>query len=193
VEQLPNAFIGTYRTELMSAIRGLDLEKVTGAIDLFLDARARGRRIFLCGSGSAAAIAVNLLRDGMKNASPKQLMRFRVMMLDDQKPIPLEGNAEGVGADHSFVEQLKTHAEPGDLVVAISSYHAFLDVVQALRYAEWIGCPTISITRPISKAMPASRSHVAIELSHSDQGSVEGIQLVLCHMIGRSFCHAKGT
>ena len=40
-----------YRAEVLSAIQGLDLEGVSGAIDVFREARAQGRCIFVCGSG----------------------------------------------------------------------------------------------------------------------------------------------
>ena len=39
-----------YRAEVLNAIQGLDLEGVSGAIDVFREARARGRCIFVCGS-----------------------------------------------------------------------------------------------------------------------------------------------
>jgi phosphoheptose isomerase len=191
VKQLPNAFTETYKAVLMNAIRGVDLVKVSRAIELFIDARARGRRIFVCGSGSAAVMGAKLLCEIMKNANAGHQMRFRVMMLDDQKPIPIDTGVEDVEAEQSFVDQLKTHAEPGDLVVGLSSRKTFLDVLRALGYAEWIGCHTIAITRPSSKAKPKPASHVAIELHLADQGAIEAIQLVLCHMIGRYFIQSQ--
>ena len=45
-----------YRAEVLSAILGLDLEGVSGAIDVFREARAHGRCIFVCGNGSPWAV-----------------------------------------------------------------------------------------------------------------------------------------
>ena len=50
-----------YRAEVLNAIQGLDLDRVSGAIDVLREARARGRCIFVCGSGKNASAAGRLL------------------------------------------------------------------------------------------------------------------------------------
>src|SRR6058998_3139556 len=108
-----------YKSELLQAIDTIDLDKVNEAIELFRDARANGRRIFVCGNGGSASTASHFACDIVKGASFNRQSRFRIMALTDQLPT-LTAYANDVSYDAVFVEQLKNFAEPGDLFLGIS-------------------------------------------------------------------------
>jgi D-sedoheptulose 7-phosphate isomerase len=48
-------FPSDYKTELLKALDTVDLNLVNQAIELFNDARANGRQIFVCGNGGSAS------------------------------------------------------------------------------------------------------------------------------------------
>src|SRR5262245_44230612 len=75
-----------YKSELLKAIESIELDKVNQAIELFRDARANGRRIFVCGNGGSAATASHFACDIVKGASFNKPSRFRIMALTDQLP-----------------------------------------------------------------------------------------------------------
>lgn len=171
-----------YRTELLNAIQGIDLDGVSEAIEVFREARAHGNRIFICGSGNRAA-AAHLLCDMVKRSSLTRSARFRILVLSDELP---EVSTQELARDRVFVEQLKNTAEHGDVVVAISPSGNSADVVRAFEYANRIGCRTISITGRDGGKL-ATMSTVAILVPASHPGSVEDAHMVVCHMIGYYF------
>ena len=71
-----------YRAEVLNAIQGLDLERVSGAIDVLREARARGRCIFVCGSGKNASAAGRLLCEMVRGSNLNRSTRFRIVVLE---------------------------------------------------------------------------------------------------------------
>src|SRR5215470_17108066 len=108
-----------YKSELLKAIDTIDLEKVDKAIELFRNARAEGRRIFVCGNGGSASTASHFACDIVKGASHQQKQRFRLMALTDSLPT-LTAYSNDVDYACVFVEQLKNFAGAGDVVMALS-------------------------------------------------------------------------
>src|SRR5213594_4241018 len=127
-------FAAQYKTGVFKAIETVDLEKVHRAIDLFKDARASGRHIFVCGNGGSASTASHFACDIVKGASYNRGRRFRIMALTDQLPT-LTAYANDVSYDCVFVEQLKNFAEPGDLFMGISGSGNSPNVLRAIEYA----------------------------------------------------------
>src|SRR5713101_3058299 len=134
-----------YKQELLKAITHLDLEKVNRAIRLFDEARAAGRNVFVCGNGGSASTASHFVCDMVKGASFHRDKRFRIMALTDSLPT-ITAYANDVCYDCVFVEQLKNFAQPGDVVMAISGSGNSPNVLQAVEYANSIGCRTIALS-----------------------------------------------
>src|ERR1041384_8047490 len=109
-----------YKIELLQAIESIDLEKVRQAIEILAQPRQAGRRIFVCGNGGSASTASHFATDMVKGASFGRTSRFRIMALTDSLPT-ITAYSNDVSYECVFVEQLKNFAEPGDVVIAISS------------------------------------------------------------------------
>jgi D-sedoheptulose 7-phosphate isomerase len=172
-----------YRAEVLSAIQGLDLEGVSGAIDVFREARAHGRCIFVCGTGSNSAAAARLLCETVRRSSVNRALRFRIIALAEE----LSGRAPAdVGADRVFQDQLKDGAERGDVVMGISPSGNSAAVVRAFEYANRIGCRTVCITGRDGGKL-AAMSNIVILVPASHAGSVEDAHMIICHMIGYYF------
>src|ERR1700686_4544984 len=134
-----------YKDELLKAIGSIDLEKVGQAIELLARARDKGRRIFVCGNGGSASTASHFATDLLKGASYGRAARFRILALTDSLPT-ITAYSNDVGYECVFVEQLKNFAEPGDVVIAISSSGNSPNVLRTIEYARSIGCETIAMT-----------------------------------------------
>ena len=172
-----------YRAEVLSAIRGLDLEGVSGAIDVFRDARAHGRCIFVCGTGSNSAAAARLLCEMVRQSSLNRSIRFRIIALADE--LSGRGPAD-VSADRVFQDQLKNAAERGDVVIGISPSGNSAAILRAFEHANRIGCRTVCITgRDGGKLAKISNIVILVPASHA--GSVEDAHMIICHMIGYYF------
>lgn len=178
-------FPAQYKTEVLKAIETVDLARVNQAIELFKDARAAGRHIFVCGNGGSASTASHFACDIVKGASYNRGQRFRIMALTDQIAT-LTAYANDVSYDCVFVEQLRNFAQPGDLVMCISGSGNSPNVIRAMEYANSIGCKTLALTgRDGGKLGPLAQLNIQVEAPH--MGRIEDAHMIVCHMIGYYF------
>ena len=178
-----------YKNELLQAIESLDLQKVGDAIQILTRARDEGRRIFVCGNGGSASTASHFATDLLKGASYGRSSRFRVLALTDSLPT-ITAYSNDVGYESAFVEQLKNFAEPGDVVVAISSSGNSPNVLRVVEYGNSIGCRTIALTgRDGGRLGPLAE--LDIRISHSHTGRIEDLHLIVLHMIGYHFMEER--
>jgi D-sedoheptulose 7-phosphate isomerase len=183
-------FPETYKTELAKAIDTIDLAKVGQAIEWFREARAAGRRIFVCGNGGSASTASHFACDMVKGASYGRDERFRIMALTDQLPT-ITAYANDVSYDCIFAEQLKNFAEPGDVLLAISGSGNSPNVLRAMEYANGIGCRTIALTgRDGGKLGPMAQLEIRASAPH--MGRIEDAHMIVCHMVAYYFMEESG-
>ena len=179
------SFPQLYKDELLKAIASIDLEKVGQAIDILTRARDEGRRIFVCGNGGSASTASHFATDLVKGASYGRTPRFRILALTDSLPT-ITAYSNDVGYECVFVEQLKNFAEPGDVVMGISSSGNSPNVLRAVEYGNSIGCRTIALSgRDGSRLGPLAQLN--IQISHPHTGRIEDLHMVVLHMIGYRF------
>src|SRR5215831_2233424 len=178
-----------YKSEVLKAIDAIDLDKVNQAIELFRDARANSRRIFVCGNGGSASTASHFACDVVKGASYNRPSRFRIMALTDQLPT-LTAYANDVSYECVFVEQLKNFAQPGDLVMGISGSGNSPNVLHAIEYANQAGCRTLALTgRDGGRLGPMAQLNIQVPVPH--MGRIEDAHMVICHMIGYYFMETE--
>ena len=183
-------FTQEYKSKLIETLDGLDLARVDRAIEMFKEARAAGRRIFVCGNGGSASTASHFACDIVKGASYQRDQRFRIMALTDSLPT-LTAYSNDVGYDCVFAEQLKNFAEAGDLVLAISGSGNSPNVLRAVEYANSIGCNTIALTgRDGGKLGPMASLNIQAAVPH--MGRIEDAHMIVCHMIGYYFMDTEG-
>jgi D-sedoheptulose 7-phosphate isomerase len=172
-----------YKADIVSAVESIDLDKVIEIIDLFKQARAQGRNIFVCGNTRSAYAASRVLCDMVMRSSFERPARFRILALDDRTP---DEYPEGVGAERFLVEQLKNFAEPGDTVVGISAPNNSIPILRALEYAARISCKTVAFTG-LDGGKLAAQANIAIHVGSTHLGTVEDTHVIICHMIGSYF------
>ena len=174
-------FPALYKAEVMKAIETIDLEKVAEAIRIFLEARAEGRQIFVCGNGGSAATASHFVTDMVKGASFDRPARFRIMALTDSLST-ITAYSNDVGYECVFVEQLKNFAQPGDVVMALSGSGNSANVVAAIEYGNSVGCRTIALSgRDRGRLGPLA--HLNIHVAEPHMGRIEDAHMAICHMI----------
>jgi D-sedoheptulose 7-phosphate isomerase len=174
-----------YKQDVLKAVDSIDLEKVDQAIQWFREARAAGRRIFVCGNGGSACTTAHFVCEVLKGASYGRPTRFRIMALSDALAT-ITAYANDVSYDAVFVEQLRNFAEPGDLFVGLSGSGNSANVVRAMEYANSIGCRTIALTGRGGGPLRAM-AQLSIHIPNPHQGRSEDAQMVVCHMIAYYF------
>ena len=179
-----------YKADIVSAVESIDQDKVLEIIEVFRQARARGRKIFVCGNTRSASIASRVLCDMVTRSSFERPARFRILALDDRPP-ELETDREGMCAERRFVEQLKNFAEPGDVVVGISAQDTAVPILRALEYAASLGCKTVALSG-LDGGKLATQANIAIRAGSTHLGTVEDTHVIICHMIGSYFLEFDG-
>src|SRR5271165_1967454 len=165
-----------YKDELLKAIETIDLEKVLQAIEMFAQARDLGRRIFVCGNGGSASTASHFATDLLKGASYGRASRFRILALSDSLPT-ITAYSNDVGYECVFVEQLKNFAEPGDVVIGISSSGNSPNVLRAMEYGNSIGCRTIALSgRNGGRLGPLAELNIQASSPH--MGRIEDVHMI---------------
>lgn len=173
-----------YKADIVSAVESIDLDKIIEIIELFKNARAHGRNIFVCGNSRSASAASRVLCDMVTRSSFERPARFRILALDDRTP-ELDGNPES-HSERLLVEQLKNFAEPDDVVVGISAPDNSIPILRALEYAAWIGCKTVAFTG-LDGGKLAAQANIAVHVDSTHLGTVEDTHVIICHMIGSYF------
>jgi D-sedoheptulose 7-phosphate isomerase len=182
-------FVDNYRKELVQTLDTIDADKVGKAIELFSEARAQGKHIFVCGNGGSASTASHFACDIVKGASYNRAERFRIMALTDQLPT-LTAYANDVSYDSVFVEQLRNFAQSGDLFMGISGSGNSPNVLRAMEYANSVGCRTIALTgRDGGQLGPMAQLNIQVPVPH--MGRIEDAHMIVCHMIGYYFMEGK--
>lgn len=169
-----------YLSELMENIDYKEIEKI---IDIFLEARDEGKKIFFIGNGGSAATSTHFTEDLCYGAYSKDHLPFRAMSLvENVAYITALGNDEGY--ENSFVGQLRTLLDPGDIVVGISASGNSPNVTKALEYANVNNGITIGLVGFNGGKMKNICDYcVHIETMKGEYGPVEDIHLIISHLI----------
>jgi len=179
------SFPQRYKSELLHAVDSIDLDSVEAAIEVLRRAHDEGRRIFTCGNGGSASTASHFVCDIIKGASFGRDKRFKIMALTDSLST-LTAYSNDVCYECVFVEQLKNHAEPGDVLIAISGSGNSPNVLRAMEYANSIGVHTIALSgRDGGKMGPLAKTEVRVR--HPHMGRIEDGHMIVLHMIGYYF------
>ena len=184
-----SVFPDIYKRQLLHAIETIDLASVTRAIDVLAAARASAKTIFVCGNGGSASTASHFACDMIKGASFQRDQRFRIMALTDSMAT-ITAYSNDVSYDCVFAEQLRNFAQAGDVVMAISGSGNSPNVVNAVEYANSIGCRTIGLTgRDGGRLGAAAELQIHVDALH--MGRIEDGHLIVCHMICYYFMEEK--
>ena len=134
-----------YRSLLTQTLEKLDMAAVEQLVEVFLDAHARGARIFTMGNGGSGASASHAAGDFLKGASYGLDKRFTMICLNDNLP-SMMAIANDIGWDDIFVEPLKNYLQPGDVVIGISGSGNSRNVLKAGEFAKSNGATLVGMT-----------------------------------------------
>jgi D-sedoheptulose 7-phosphate isomerase len=182
-------FSAEYRKRFLHALDAFDLKQVDEVIELFREAREKGRTIFVAGNGGSSATATHLVCDLVKDASFGRTKRFKAMTLLDSMPT-LSAYANDVDFKDAMAETLRNFAHPDDIYLAISGSGNSENLVRAMDYANKHGLKTIALTGRDGGKLGAK---AALELRVPDphMGRIQDVHHIICHMICYSFVESE--
>lgn len=184
-----------YFADLTAALNAIPEEDIVAAGEM-IEAAFRGRRrIFIAGNGGSAATASHMACDFAKTTLGKNhegiAQRMKAIALSDNVPqISAWGN--DVSYDVIFSEQLRTLAEEGDLVIVITCSGNSPNIVEVLKAARELGCPTLGLLGfSGGKCLPMCDR--AIVVRSQDYGVIEDAHSILNHLLTQYMkAHVQG-
>lgn len=137
-KRIAKDYLGAFG-ELLNRVDVEALERISLRLR---EARERGAMIYVAGNGGSAAIASHWVNDLGKATKRGGNQPMRVMCLSDNVSW-MTALANDEGYDRVFSGQLENFAQPGDVLVVISSSGNSPNVVQAVELARDRGVFTI--------------------------------------------------
>jgi D-sedoheptulose 7-phosphate isomerase len=181
-------FVSNYLSNLGTLLPKLDQEKIAQAISWMRETRDIGNTIYICGNGGSASIASQMVVDIVKGASFKKKARFKMLGLTDSiATITAYANDEGY--ETVFVEQLKNYAQPGDILMAISGSGNSANVLNAVEYANSVGCKTIGYTTGEGGKLK-DLVELPLLVPSNHMGRLEDCFFILTHILCYAFMEA---
>lgn len=179
----PATFARGYLDYLSEVIARLDENSIAAFIEVLLEARERGARIFFIGNGGSAATASHFANDIAIGTRARE-KPFRAVSLTDNVAV-MTAIANDDGYDQVFVQQLQTNLVSGDVVVAISASGNSPNVVKAVDYANERDCLTVALTGFDGGALAKKATlNVHIPTNKGEYGPAEDGHMILDHLVG---------
>jgi D-sedoheptulose 7-phosphate isomerase len=144
-------------------------------VDLLLRAKAMNRKVLLVGNGGSAAIVSHLQNDLCKMSS------LRAMCFHEIPLLTALANDESY--EQAFPRGIELWAEPGDVVIAVSSSGRSQNILRSVTLARARGCTTVGISgfepdNPLWKS-----ADVGFYVPSMNYGEVEVSHQLICHWI----------
>ncbi len=180
-----------YLSDLAQVLALVPSGPLAEVVDLLLDARAAGRRVYIMGNGGSSATASHLACDLSKTARIPGLKPLRVFALTDNTPL-LTAWANDSAYEDTFAEQLVALVEPDDLVIGISASGNSPNIVAGLTAAATKGARTIAFLG-FDGGESRDIVDVAVHIPCHQYGLVEDAHSAIGHAITAAVRHALET
>ncbi|MFM1802500.1 MAG: hypothetical protein RJA81_1852 [Planctomycetota bacterium] len=173
----------SYLDRVRQEIEKLDLGPIHTLAELIHQAYESGRWVYVIGNGGSGANASHLCEDLAKCPLKdfENQKRLKIMSLTDNTPA-ITAWANDTSYDRIFLEQLRTYASSGDILLAISGSGNSPNIVKAVQWANANGLTTVGITG-FSGGKLKEIAHHDFHVDIHDMGVVESIHQVVFHWL----------
>jgi D-sedoheptulose 7-phosphate isomerase len=177
------AHVRGYADVLSSALLSIDWHQLDLAVAEIESVRMRRARLWVAGNGGSAAIADHLLCDWVKGTFIASETPIHVHSLVSNTAL-LTACANDFGYDVSFARQIEMQAQPGDVLICISSSGNSANILAALRKASSMGLKTIALIG-FSGGESAKLADINLHVAAHNYGVVEDCHQILMHNIAQ--------
>lgn len=171
--------LGTlFRNILVTDHQGISLDLVVGietAINLIVSQTSQGYKAIFIGNGGSASIASHQATDFCKNGG------MRAIAFNDPSLLTCLGN--DFGYQHVFEKPIEMFADPGDILIAISSSGRSENILMGVNAAKEKRCQVITMSGFASDNRLWSMGNLNFFVPSDSYGFVEIVHLAICHCI----------
>jgi phosphoheptose isomerase len=179
----PAHYLAEYATALAGALGTVSPTALAEAARVLEDATRAKRRIYVCGNGGSAAIADHLCCDWTKGTKVEGLPPLRTHSLAANGAL-LTALANDFGYEECFATQVDYFAEPGDVLVAISSSGKSPNILKAVARAKERGLKVIGLSG-FSGGGLAQEADISLYVAFHNYGLVEDAHQSIMHVLSQ--------
>ena len=162
----------------------INLTLLQEAADTIIRAIAGGKNIFTCGNGASAAIAQHWACDYTKGCSNLERgIKPRVISLSANIPL-MTAISNDISYDDVYSHQLERLADPGDILITISSSGNSPNVVKAVEAAKKMSVTTIALTG-FHGGKSRELCDIPIHVDVHEYEAAEDVHQAIMHMIAK--------
>lgn len=177
------AYLKAYTDALATALATVDPQSIQHAADMLENVVERKADIYVCGNGGSAAIAGHFTCDHMKGASNGTNFHPKVRSLSSNIEL-ITAIANDISYSNIFEFQLNCQAQPGDLLVTISSSGSSPNIIAAIEWAKAHDVAVISMTG-FGGGDAKKLANVSLHVEAENYGIVEDAHQSLMHILAQ--------
>lgn len=177
------AYCEAYFDALRVALASINHDRVRQAVKILRDAYSNGRTIYSCGNGGSASISNHFACDHGKLLSTDTDLLPRVHSLTANVEL-ITAIANDFNYADVFKHQLRLVAQPGDVVITVSSSGDSENIVRAAQWARDQEITVISMTG-FSGGRSATLGTVNLHVAGDNYGVIEDVHQSLMHLLAQ--------
>lgn len=174
-------FVKSYYERFSQALMDFDKSPLSDVLSVFDEVTASGGTVWVAGNGGSAAIANHTVCDCSKGTYTEGNPPLRTMSLASNVPL-LTAIGNDISYDAVFSEPLKYYLTEKDAVLLVSSSGNSANVINACKYANDQGVPTIAFVGFEGGQLAELARHV-VHIKVNNYGIVEDTHQSLIHVL----------
>jgi D-sedoheptulose 7-phosphate isomerase len=168
--------------EHLAAIQKLldsKISEIEQSGQLICDALTSDRKVLLCGNGGSAADAQHIAAE-LVGCYEKQRRSWPAIALTTDTSA-LTAVSNDLGYEQVFARQVLGLAQPGDVLVAISTSGKSKNVLRAAEQAREVGCKTIALTGATAEPL-ASLCDMVVAVPSTRTSRIQEVHITVGHL-----------
>lgn len=179
-----SAHFKDYVTQLIDGLVTVDNKILDDVCDELITAYSNGKNVFVCGNGGSAAISEHFTCDHSKGVHHDTGMLPQVYSLSSNMSL-VTAIANDISYSEVFSYQLNMKANPGDVLIVISSSGQSPNIIKALETAKKKQMTTVSLVG-FDGGMAKQLAQYSLHVNSQNYGVVEDAHQALMHIIAQS-------
>jgi len=175
------AFVDDYYKRFAEILASFDKAPLERVLEIFEDVSAAKGTLWVAGNGGSAAISDHTVCDTSKGTYVEGHEPIRSVSLSSNGPM-ITAIGNDISYEQIFAEQLKYYLQPGDAVLLVSSSGNSPNLVEACKYAQSKGVPTIAFVGFKGGALK-SMADCVIHIEIENYGISEDTHQSLMHVL----------
>lgn len=178
------SYAKNYFSVLKQRLADLDYDRLVKAVETFIDAYRKKKKIYVFGNGGSATLASHFACDfgktTLRRVYDSREGRIQIISLSDNMGL-VTAYANDTSFDDVFVQQLQNLIEPGDIAIAITGSGNSPNIIKALKYAKSRQAITIGLLGFYDGGEAAKYCDIPIIVQSRHYGHIEGIHTEIEH------------